>query len=110
MKDTYENIKRIIATLKPANAALNINDFIAILNASHQGYLDPITDRDILYKGLYGNLFGTNIWVSRNIEIGTIYICNENVETFSHGKWSLPINLDWDTNSIRRMWKLKAFW
>lgn len=114
--NTYEIIKKIIFILKPVNIALNISDFVSILEFGSEEF-DPTTELDILRTGFYGILFETKVWVSKNVKEETLWINNQDIDKFSDGKWSDLVCFDWISNGdinisdhIDRMQKLKAFW
>ena len=61
---------------------MNINEFTDILNWASGGgqgvgggEVDPVTQREILQTGLYANIWGADIMVSKIVPPGTVYGC-----------------------------------
>jgi hypothetical protein len=92
------------------NIAININEFCDLLSEPYNKFLDPVTHRQVLQNGLYGNIFGANCFVSKNIPVGHIQVSltKEYQTKYKDLKWSIPVSL----NSIRfdAYFKLQAFW
>lgn len=71
-------------------------------------YLEPITKRYDLKRGLYGNINNINIWVSKNIASNYIkvYPKDKVPENNNDLEWSPDIK----TSDFEKIIKLKAFW
>lgn len=104
----------ISLTAKYKHICINIIEFTDILKSYGSATFadfEPITMREVLKTGLYGSLYGTNIWISKMNPPGCVRVSNENVIMAEEKKWSLPVPLslanaeNWD-----RIMKMKAFW
>ena len=76
------NLKRQIDRwdLVTSKYFLNINEFTDILDWESAGSggasaVDPVTQRELLQTGLYGQIFGADIIVSKVVPAGTAYSC-----------------------------------
>lgn len=111
--DTQEKIYAVVSKLSPKNISLNISDFLALIKK--EGYV-PEYERESLARGFYGNYFGTNLWIDKTVEPGSVHVSNqENLQTFHNGDWSPIIYLEWvetenGIEKIEKMWKMKVFW
>lgn len=81
-----------------------------ILSANFWGEFKPISNRDVLRTGYYGNVYDCKIWVSKHMPPDTISISNlEIIEGREESKWSPPIAIE-DSNEYKKIINLKAFW
>jgi len=76
------NLKRQIDRwdLVTSKYFMNINEFTDILDWESAGSngasaVDPVTQRELLQTGLYGQIFGADIIVSKVVPAGTAYAC-----------------------------------
>lgn len=83
-KDGMLNLKRQIDRwdLVTSKYFLNINEFTDILNwesagATGSSMVDPVTQREILQTGLYGQIFGADIIVSKVVPAGRAFATAE---------------------------------
>jgi len=83
-KDGMLNLKRQIDRwdLVTSKYFLNINEFTDILNwesagAAGSSMVDPVTQREILQTGLYGQIFGADIIVSKIVPAGKAFATAE---------------------------------
>lgn len=60
---------------------MNINEFNDILNWASSGLnpgeLDPVTQREILQSGIYAQIWGSSILVSKIVPVGTVYAVSD---------------------------------
>ena len=113
MNELEENNFKLMCS-KYKNICISIDLFCDFLKQTpFTKLLDPILDRGILQTGLYANIIGTDIWVSK-LNASTdgkhyIRVSNaqrEDIDSRSTDGWSPLLELE----DLDRLLNLKAFW
>lgn len=104
----FENI--MLITRRYKHMCVSISTFTDFMKPEWMGLLDPITQRDMLMRGLYGGIGACNIWVCKTVKPGCIKVSNHDItDAKDETKWSPLIPIMY-ADQMERYTNLKAFW
>lgn len=91
-----DNIK--LAASKFKNVMIHIDEFCNLLQVSGTGIPDcfqPITEKEVLRTGYYGNIYDAKLFVSKTVAPETIKVSNSDTpDVKDESQWSKEVGLN----------------
>lgn len=110
LQNACKQYKNIAINMDEFIGIFEMDEFIGIFEDKYDKLFDPSTKGRLILGGLYGKIFGSNVFVNNNVPSGYIQFSMSNIDSYKDGRWSSPISINLQTNKFDKYLKLKVFW